>query len=143
MNESSHTAQAELEQARRELRSLAARLNGILDAAVDGLIVIDDRAIVESFNPSAERIFGYRAEEVLGRNVAMLMPQPYRREHDGYVEKYLRTGQAKIIGIGREVTGLRRDVPGRRRADHRAGRATFCRYHSRHHPSQGNRSQPA
>ena len=109
MNESSHTAQAELEQARRELRSLAARLNGILDAAVDGLIVIDERAIVESLNPAAEKIFGYRSEEVLGRNVSMLMPQPYRREHDGYMDNFLRTGQAKIIGIGREVTGLRRD----------------------------------
>ncbi|MDT0499082.1 PAS domain S-box protein [Algiphilus sp. W345] len=85
------------------------RHRAILDTAVDGIITIDDRGIVESFNHAAERMFGYAADEVIGRNIKLLMPQPYRRDHDQYIKNYLSTGQARIIGIGREVEGLRKD----------------------------------
>ena len=84
-------------------------LRALIDSAVDGIIVIDAQGRVETFNPAAERLFGYRQQEVVGRNVTMLMPSPYREEHDRYLSRYLETGHAKIIGIGREVTGLRRD----------------------------------
>ena len=85
-----------------------ARLQAILHTAVEAIIVIDQRGACESLNPAAEAMFGYGAEEVIGKNISMLMPSPYREEHDGYLENYLQTGQKKIIGIGREVTGLRK-----------------------------------
>ncbi|QDG52340.1 PAS domain S-box protein [Persicimonas caeni] len=81
----------------------------ILNTAVDGIITIDEHGLIEQFNKAAEQIFGYRAEEVIGENVKILMPSPYREEHDGYIERYLRTGEARIIGIGREVEGQRKD----------------------------------
>src|SRR5688572_22324094 len=84
-------------------------LAAIVASAVDGIIVIDARGRIEAFNPAAERLFGYTESEVLGRNVTILMPSPYREEHDGYLARYLSTGEARIIGIGREVRGLRRD----------------------------------
>ena len=84
-------------------------LAAIVDSAVDGIIVIDARGRIETLNPAAERLFGYREAEVAGRNITMLMPSPYREEHDGYLSRYLATGEAKIIGIGREVRALRRD----------------------------------
>jgi PAS domain S-box-containing protein len=81
----------------------------ILDNIVDGLITIDRFGIVLSFNKAAETIFQYSADEVIGHNVNMLMPEPYHAQHDGYLQNYLNTGEAKIIGIGREVSGLRKN----------------------------------
>ena len=86
-----------------------ARWRAIIDAAVDGIIVIDSRGHIEAFNAAAERMFGYAEADVLGRNVSMLMPEPHRGHHDGYIGHHLRTGEKKIIGIGRAVNGLRRD----------------------------------
>jgi two-component system, LuxR family, sensor kinase FixL len=91
------------------LRASEERWRSIIESAVDAIIVIDSRGTVEAFNPGAGRLFGYRESEVVGRNVSMLMPSPYREEHDGYLSRYLQTGDAKIIGIGREVTGRRAD----------------------------------
>ncbi len=87
----------------------AARMRSIVDAATDGVVSIDQKGIVETFSKSAERLFGYSADEVIGSNVKMLMPDAYRQHHDGYLNHYLVTGEKKIIGIGRLVTGLRKD----------------------------------
>jgi PAS domain S-box-containing protein len=86
-----------------------ARLRALLEAAVDGIISIDERGVVQTMNPAAERMFGYRAGEVIGRNVTMLMPAPFREEHDDYVARYLATGEKRIIGIGREAVALRKN----------------------------------
>lgn len=91
------------------LRESEERMRAILETAVEGIITIDGRGVVESMNRACEQIFGYAAAEVVGRNVSMLMPSPDRERHDGYLASYLRTGHARIIGIGREVTGRRKD----------------------------------
>jgi two-component system, LuxR family, sensor kinase FixL len=85
------------------------RWRAVIASAVDAMIVIDAKGAIEVFNPAAERLFDYSAEDMIGRNVSMLMPAPYREEHDRYIADYLRTGHQKIIGIGRQVTGRRRD----------------------------------
>jgi PAS domain S-box-containing protein len=86
-----------------------ARSQALLDSAVDAIISIDERGLVRTFNPAAERMFGYVAAEVIGRNVSTLMPPPYREQHDSYIARYLTTGHRTIIGIGREVVGRRKD----------------------------------
>ena len=86
-----------------------ARLSAIVDTAVEGIITIDAESRVLSFNPGAERIFGYGASEVVGRQVHMLQPEPIASQHQGYLRRYLETGESHIIGIGREVTGRRKD----------------------------------
>jgi PAS domain S-box-containing protein len=91
------------------LRESSERLRAILETAVEGIITIDERGLIESFNPAAEKIFGYTARQAIGQNIKFLMPAPYRQEHDGYLANYRHSGQAKIIGIGREVTGQRKD----------------------------------
>lgn len=88
---------------------LAEELRALLDAAVDAVIVIDSVGRIETFNRAAERMFGFTAAEVLGKNVSMLMPEPDHSAHDGYLQRYLATGEARIIGIGREVHAQRRD----------------------------------
>lgn len=88
----------------------AEHLQAIVDDVFDAIITIDQSATVLSFNPAAERLFGYGANEVIGENAKMLMAEPYRSEHDGYLGNYLNTGKAKIIGIGpREVRGRHKD----------------------------------
>ncbi len=104
--ESSAGARSDTE---RALRLSEAHLRSVLETVPDAIIVIDDRGHIESFSPSAERLFGYGAAEAVGRNVKMLMPQPYRDQHDGYLARYLRTGERRIIGIGRVVMGQRAD----------------------------------
>jgi two-component system sensor kinase FixL len=81
--------------------------DALMAAAVDAIIIIDERGTVERFNPAAERMFGYPAAEVVGRNISMLMPQPTRRAHDGYLERYQLGGEPAVIGKGREESGLR------------------------------------
>ncbi|HEY3175800.1 MAG TPA: response regulator [Candidatus Polarisedimenticolia bacterium] len=92
-----------------ELKASEARARSILDTAVDGIIMIDTAGSVEWFNPAAERMFGYAAEEVIGRSVNMLMPTPYREEHDGYLHRYLESGARRLVGIRREFLGRRKD----------------------------------
>lgn len=93
----------------RRLRENESRMRTLMGTAVDGVITIDAHGIVQEFNPSAQRIFGWSSSEVVGRNVNMLMANPHRTAHDGYLSNYLRSGEAKIIGKGREVEGLRKD----------------------------------
>jgi PAS domain S-box-containing protein len=93
----------------QELAELTSRLRAIVDTAIDAIIVIDEAGTVQSVNPAVQRIFGYSASEVVGSNVSLLMPGVHRDAHDGHIAAYRRTGAAKIIGIGREVEGQRKD----------------------------------
>lgn len=92
-----------------DVASQTKQLSAVIDNIVDGIITISERGLIESFNPAARRIFGYSNEEVVGKNIKMLMPEPYHGEHDGYLDNYTNTGVRKIIGIGREVIGLHKD----------------------------------
>ncbi|MFY9696927.1 MAG: CheR family methyltransferase [Rhodoplanes sp.] len=91
------------------LRASEIRLSTIIETAVDAIITVDEKGIVQSFNPSAEKIFGYRSDEMIGKNVAMLMPEPIRSAHDGDIASYLTTGVGKVINTGREVEGCHKD----------------------------------
>jgi len=93
----------------REALASEAHLASILETIPDAMIVIDERGIIHSFSSAAERQFGYTVAEAIGENVKMLMPSPYRENHDGYIERYLQTGERRIIGIGRLVVGERKD----------------------------------
>jgi two-component system sensor kinase FixL len=96
-------------QAEEALLESEARMRAIVDTAVDAIITIDEKGLVERVNPRAEEMFGYTGAELAGKNVSMLMPAPYHDLHDGYLAHYRQTGEKKIIGIGREVVGLRKD----------------------------------
>jgi two-component system sensor kinase FixL len=94
---------------RRALMEREAHLQSVLDTVPDAMVVIDTRGIIHSFSATAERLFGYTAGEAIGRNVSFLMPEPYRGQHDGYLARYMATGERRIIGIGRLVVGRRKD----------------------------------
>ncbi|MBD1384374.1 PAS domain-containing sensor histidine kinase [Mucilaginibacter rigui] len=87
----------------------AALLNAIIKNAIDGIITINERGIIETINPAACTLFQRTPDEVIGKNVSVLMPQPYKEQHDGYINRYQQTREPHIIGIGREVTGLKKD----------------------------------
>jgi two-component system sensor kinase FixL len=93
----------------RELRANEARLQSVLDTVPDAMIVIDERGMMTSFSAAAERLFGWTAAETIGKNVNMLMPEPYHAQHDAYLHRYKTTGERRIIGIGRIVIGQRKD----------------------------------
>ena len=93
----------------RELRDTKDQLRAILETAVDSIITIDERGVIRSVNPATTRMFGYSTKQMVGQNINMLMPSPYREEHDGYIARYVKTGKKRIIGIGREVQGQRQD----------------------------------
>jgi two-component system sensor kinase FixL len=95
--------------AENALKQSEAHLRSVLETVPDAMIVIDTKGIIQSFSATAEKLFGYAANEAIGRNVSMLMPAPYRGQHDGFLSRYLATGERRIIGIGRLVVGQRRD----------------------------------
>jgi two-component system sensor kinase FixL len=100
---------SQLRQAEDALKISENKFNAIIQSAVDGVITINERGIIEMLNPSASRLFGYSPKELLGTSVNKLMPEPEKSSHDSYIDNYKRTGIGRIIGIGREVTGMRKD----------------------------------
>jgi two-component system, LuxR family, sensor kinase FixL len=98
-----------LDNDKKNIADIASRLQAIIETAVDGIIAISDRGIIESVNPAGCKIFGYTEGEMMGQNISMLMPSPHKNNHDNYMRNYLTTGERKIIGIGREVPGRKKD----------------------------------
>lgn len=109
MAESLHDSRTDIKRAEEALDTREAHLKSILDTVLDATIVSEQDGKIVSFNAAAVRQFGYSEEEAIGQNLRMLMPQPYRREHDGYLQRYLTTGEKRIIGIDRVVVGQRKD----------------------------------
>lgn len=107
--EPSHADPTRARRARAQAPVSEARLLGVLDTAVDGIIVIDDAATVLVYNAACEALFGFTSDEIIGHNVARLMPHEYARDHDAYLDRYKTTGERRIIGIGREVRGQHKD----------------------------------
>ena len=99
----------QLLRSRLQAAAREAHLRSILETVPDAMIVIDERGIVQSFSAAAERLFGHPARDIIGRNVSILMPPPYHEQHDSYIERYLQTGERRIIGIGKVVVGARKD----------------------------------
>jgi PAS domain S-box-containing protein len=91
------------------LRTSESKLRALIEGAIDGIITINEKGIMDSVNPATTKLFRYEQEELIGQNISLLMPEPYRSKHDDYILNYLRTGTKKIIGIGREVPGMRKD----------------------------------
>src|SRR3990172_3605218 len=123
------------------LMSETAQAKAVMDAAAEGIITVDERGRIESFNHAAQRMFGYEAAEALGKNVKMLMPEPHASNHDGYIARYLRTGEARVLGPPRGAYGAsqgRKRLPDRAQPDgDPPGRdaALHC-HHPRHHGAQ-------
>lgn len=110
MMEDANDARMSAENAEKALKESEAKSKAIIESTVSGIITIGEKGHILSFNPAAEKIFGYSKEEVLNKNISMLMPEPYHSEHDGYLKNYIRTGKKKIIGKGgRELIGQRKD----------------------------------
>jgi len=107
--EALHRSRIRASAAAADLRAREAHLQSILDTVPDAMIVIDERGFMQSFSAAAARLFGYTAGEAIGKNVKILMPNPYRENHDGYLARYMRTGERRIIGIGRVVVAERKD----------------------------------
>ncbi len=99
-----------VEERTKKLSGSEERIRSIIETTLDAIITIDEKGIIQSYNPAAEKLFDYQADEVIGKNISILMPEPYATEHDSYIETYLTTGVAKIIGLTREVVGLRKDL---------------------------------
>ena len=104
-----HRTRRRIEAVARRVLDREAHLQSVLDTVPDAMVIIDEKGVMQSFSQAATRLFGWRPEEVIGRNVSMLMPSPYREEHDSYLERYMTTGERRIIGIGRVVVGERKD----------------------------------
>jgi PAS domain S-box-containing protein len=109
MEEALRRAQSRLEKELAESERSEALTRSILDTAVDGILTIDEKGVVQTVNAAVERLFGYPAEEVIGNNVSLLMPEPDHSAHDGYLRHYRESGERRVIGRGREVEGRRRD----------------------------------
>jgi two-component system, LuxR family, sensor kinase FixL len=109
MDSNSASATANLRATEAALQAAEARLRSILETVPDAMIIIDERGLIESLSTTAEKLFGYSAQEVAGKNVSLFMPSPNREQHDGYLQRYLATGERHIIGIGRIVVGQRKD----------------------------------
>lgn len=109
LKDNEFTDKVNIKKAEEALQKSEERMRAVLDNVIDGIITINEHGIIESFNLAAKHIFGYQAEEVIGKNVHILMPEPHQSEHDRYISNYLTTGVAKVIGIGREVEGRKKD----------------------------------